>query len=264
MSEVGAEVFTENGRRAIYAGEIDGQKFVRLLLSRNDEEYGYEEWPSDNLTPVSRVFDSEPDECYAPSIEAAKANLEALNKQALSARNNVMDLQKQEREIAAAIAKFPELGTAIDFLEGRITHVTITPSYGASKVMEWEGFLNSKDDWGSSEGMKLLCLFGKDMNGKCRWSANRYYDGSGSWTEIVPHKSGIDAWAYLMTQFEAELSLWRAGEKQHKAHYRAECFPKEEWPADWREHVEAVRAKSDAERIAKLKEQIAEIEGKAP
>lgn len=263
MPEIGSEVFVEDGRRAVYAGEIDGQQFVRILLSRDDEEYGYEEWPSDKLTPVSRVLTTAPIERYAPSIEKAKAELEALDEQAALARNSVLDLQRQERELESAVSKFPELATAIDFLEGRITHVAVTPSYGKSSVAPLSEYLCMENDYGRTEGIKLLALFGTDTDRKCRWRVNRYYDGSGSWTEVVPFKSEADAWAYLRADFEAAVALWRSGERQHNAHYRAEAFPPDEWPEDWRAHVAKSKADQAAERVAKLRAEIETIEATA-
>jgi hypothetical protein len=263
MPELGSEVFVEDGRRAVYAGEIDGQQFVRILLSRDDEEFGVEEWPSDKLTPVSRVLTTAPEERYAPAIEAAKADLEALRNQISTARDNVRDLQQQERELTAAIAKFPELGTAIDFLEGRITHVAMSPSYGASKVFGLSEYLALKSDYGRDEGLRLLCLFGTDDRKVRRWHANRYYDGSGGWTEVVPFKSEADANAYLRAEFEAELTAWRSGETRHRAHDRSAGIPAEQWPDDWREYVAEIKAKNAAERVNKLREQISAIEAEA-
>lgn len=260
MPELGSEVFAEDGRRAIYAGEIDGQQFVRILLSRDDEEYGYEEWPSDKLTPVSRVLTTAPVERYAPAIETAKADLDALREQEGAVRASVLDLQKQEQELKAAIAKFPDLGTAIDFLEGRIMHVVHSPSYGASKVYEWSEYLTMTNDYGRMEGLKLLCLFGTTDRHECRWKLNRYYDGSGSWFEIVPFKNEADAQAYLRAEFEAELTAWRSGETRHRAHDRSAGVPADEWPDDWRKHVAALKAQHTAKRVGELREQIAALE----
>lgn len=258
--EVGSEVFVEDGRRAVYGGQIDGQHFVRIMLGRDDDEYGYEEWPADKLTPVSRVLTTAPEERFAPAIEAAKADLEAMRSQISVMRANVSDLQAQERALNAAIAKFPALGTAIDFLEGAISHVVIAPSYGELKVDTLSNYLAMTNDYGRKEGLKLLCLFGVDDRKGCRWSVNRYYDGSGSWTEVIPFKNEADALAYVRADFESELSAWRNGEARHKAHERCKAIPVQEWTDDWRAHVEEVKAKSAAEQIARLQAQIAQIE----
>jgi len=255
---VGSEVFTEDGRRAIYGGQIDGQHFVRIMLGREDGEYGYEEWPSDKLTPVSRVLTTAPEERFAPAIEAAKADLESLRSQIGTMRQSVSDLQAQERAMKAAIAKFPALGTAIDFLEGAISHVVIAPNYGEMKVSTLSDYLTMTNDYGRKEGLKLLCLFGVDDRKKSRWSVNRYYDGSGSWTEVIPFKDEAEALAYVRADFEAELSSWRNA--RHKAHERCKSIPVEEWPDDWRAHVNEMKAKSAAEQIARLQAQIAVIE----
>ncbi len=258
--ELNSEVFTEDGRRAIYSGQIDRQHFVRILLGRNDEEYGYEEWPADKLTPVSRVLTTAPEERFAPAIEQAKAELEALRSKVSAMHASVSVLQNQERTMKAAIAKFPALGTAIDFLEGAISHVVIAPSYGELKVETLSDYLTMTDDYGRKEGLKLLCLFGVDDRRGCRWSVNRYYDGSGSWTEVIPFKSEDEALAYVRADFEAELASWRNGEARHKLHERCKSIPVEEWPDDWRAHVKEVKAKSAAEQIERLRAQIAAIE----
>lgn len=259
-AQVGSEVFTEDGRRAIYAGEIEGQHFVRILLGRDDDEYGYEEWSADKLTPVSRVLATAPEECFAPAIEAAKADLEALRSQISVMRESVSELQAQERAVQSAIAKFPALGTAVDFLEGSISHVVVAPNYGELKVSTFSDYLTMTNDYGRKEGLKLLCLFGVNDRKECRWSVNRYYDGSGSWTEVFPFKNEADALAYIHADFEAELTAWRNGEARHKAHERCKGIPAEEWPDDWRAHVDEMKAKSAAEQIARLRAQIAVIE----
>jgi len=269
-AEVGSEVFTEDGRRAIYAGQIDGQHFVRILLGRDDEDCGYEEWPADKLTPVSRVLKTAPEERFAPAIEQAKADLEALRAKVSAMHACVYDLQAQERDLKAAIANFPDLGTAIDFLSGAITHVVVAPNYGPCEVSSLSDYLTMKNDYGRQEGLKLLCLFGVDDRKKCRWSVNRYYDASGSWTEVIPFKSEDDALAYVRADFEAELTAWRSGEAGHKAHERCKSIPADEWPDDWRAHVDdwrarvnAMKAKNAAEQIARLRAQIAIIEDQA-
>jgi hypothetical protein len=116
-----------------------------------------------------------------------------------------------------------------------------------------------KNDYGRHEGLKLVSLCGT-KDGKRRWLANRYYDGSGSWTEVVPFKSEADALAHLRADFEAELAAWRSGETQHRAHDRSAGIPVEEWPEDWREYVASLKAENAAERIGKLRKQIAAIE----
>lgn len=258
--EPDTEVFTEDGLRAIYAGQIGGQHLVRILLGRDDEEYGYEEWPADKLTPVSRVLLTAPVERFAPAIEAAKVDLEALLLQISVMRVSVSDLQAQERTMKAAIAKFPALGTAIDFLEGSISHVVIAPDYAELKVSTFLDYLTMTNDYGRKEGLKLLCLFGVSDRKETRWSVNRYYDGSGSWTEVFPFTSEAEAVAFVRADFEAELTAWRNGEAGHKAHVRCKAIPAEEWPDDWRAHVDEIKAKSAAEQIARLQAQIAVIE----
>ena len=70
--EVGDTVYTEDGHEAEYAGEIGGQMFVRFIMRIEDSETGPQEWPSDKLTPVSKVFDVAPMEKMDARITEAQ------------------------------------------------------------------------------------------------------------------------------------------------------------------------------------------------
>jgi hypothetical protein len=256
----GDVVFTEDGRRAIYAGEIDGQKFVRIVLSREDEEYGVEEWPADKLTPVSRVLTTAPVESYAPAIEKTKVVLAALREEAAAVRASVLDLQKQEREFANAASKYPALQTALDFIEGRITHVAIVPEYSTPSVMTLKDALSDKWD-GRLEGLRLLSLFGTDASGKVQWNINRYRDGSGStWNWIYPFTSKAAAEQFIRDEFSKAIEAWRAsGDARAIARFE-KCNVELDRPRDWLDHVASLKAARKAEKLTKLRAEISEIE----
>lgn len=258
--EMGAEVFTEDGRRAVFAGEIDGQKFVRIILSRSDDEYGYDEWPADKLTPVSRVFAAPPMESVAPAIAKVQADLAALRGELAAERATLAEVKQASQQIKDSAANYPDIATALDFLEGRITHVAVISPYSAGKVQTLADCLAATDDGRAPDGLKLLSLFGTDHKGGRKWRVNHYRDGSGSWTEIVPFKSEADATDFLYSRFLAEVELWRSGAKTTKIAHFANAFPEEQWPTDWRDHVADQRAARTAERLEKLRAEIASIE----
>lgn len=259
----GQEVFLEDGRRAIFAGHIDGQAFVRAIMSC-DDEYGREEWPSDKLTPIGRVFQSEPEFVLGDVTKAKRAELQELHAAIEGARSNLTDLQAQERAFAAAAAQFPQLQTAIDFLEGNITHVVEIPRYGAPKISKLSDMLEQKSDCGRNEGLRLLCLFGVDECKKTRWAINRYSDGSGINTIIEPFKNLEDAEDYIRAEHQAAINLWRAGVDNHCVHRFLGCPVDLDWPDDLMSELTAYNRRQIDDRIASLEGQIADLRSKRP
>lgn len=261
--EVGADVFTESGHKAIYAGEIDGQKFVRIMLGRDDDEYGYEEWPSDKLTPVSRVLATEPFEVLGEKVKAETAKLAEIREEANAVRSSVLDLQRQEKEWKSSAAKFPQIATTLAFLEGRITHVVID-QYGEISVKRLQDALTYYENgWGrkTENGLKLLCLFGHEKGKAPRWAINQYYDGSGSYTTIDPFESEDAAWAEVRRRADEAFSAWRIdpGKAGHLHRFEKVGVA----PQDWLDHTAAVREEARQTRLSKLREEIALLEGGA-
>lgn len=254
----GQEVYLEDGRRAIFAGVIGGQNFVRVLLY-SDEEYGREEWPSDKLTPVSRVFEREPCEAYGPRIAEMIDEIERLKESRDAARASVLDLKKQAAEIERSVKKHPDLSLAIDFLEGRITHVVVE-GYFSFEIKTLADVLEQRNDYGRIEGLKLLNLFGTDSSGKTRWVVNRYYDGSGSNTTVIPFRCLADAEAYIREAHQAALIAWRSGDAKHGAHAFLKCPVELEWPDDFMAELKAQKIKNAQHTIEHFRKQMAPYE----
>jgi hypothetical protein len=259
--EIGQEVYTEDGRKAEYAGNIGGRHFVRVVMYRDDDEYGQEEWASDKLTPAAKVFTAAPMEKHDQRVIDARAKVAALREQETAIRQSVLNLQKQEKETIAAIAKFPEMQTALDFLEGRITHVVIE-NYGGVEVKPLHDALVSYTDgsWQrrTENGMKLLCLFGHEKGKKSRWAINTYFDGSGHYTTVVPFTSEEDARAEVQRRADEAFAAWKADGKSGNLL----AFQKSgaTIPQEYLDHVAALDEKSKAEKLQKLRAEIAKLE----
>lgn len=260
--EVGQVVYTEDGRAAEYAGNIGGQDFVRIILTQHNDEYGDESWPSDKLTPVPRVFLSAPMEKHDKRVTDAVAKIAALREEETAIHRSVLDLQEREKEANAALAKFPEMQTALDFLEGRITHV-VTERYGEVTVEPLQDALAYHDEnYGrrTPDGIKLLCLFGCKKGENPRWSINRYYDGSGSWTTIDPFTSEADAHAEVQRRADAAFLAWQTDGKDNGLHayHKAGAII----PQAFHDHCAQVVAKSRDAKIAELEAQIIKLRDK--
>lgn len=262
--EVGQEVFTEDGRAAEYAGNIGGQDFVRIILSRHDDEYGEESWPSDKLTPVTKVFLTAPMEKHDKRVAEVAARISALRDEEAAIRRSVLDLQAREKTTIAALAKFPEMKTALDFLEGRITHVVIQ-SYGVVEIKPLKDALTQyEDSWGRrvESGMKLLCLFGHDKGKKPRWAINNYSDGSGTYTTVDPFTSEYAARAEVQRRADEAFTAWQADGKDNglNAYRKAGAVI----PQAYHDHCAKVAAASRDARIAELNAQIDKLREATP
>lgn len=257
---IGQEVFTENGHRAIYAGEIDGQKFVRLIIECGDPETGPEEWPSDELTPVGRVFVDEPQPARGKLVAEVETRIAAMREEEAGVRRSVLDLRQQERDLNAAMQKHPQIALAVDFLEGRITHVVVDGWAGISVQPLSEALIYSEEGWGrrTEKGLKLLCLFGHEKGKAPRWAINQYYDGSGHYTTVDPYRSEGEAKAEIQRRADAEFELWRRGEKTGDLSRFAKAGAA--IPQDYLDHCALRASEAKADKISKLKEQIAQLE----
>lgn len=261
--KIGQQVYLSDGRKAEFAGMIDGQNFVRVMHFLSNE-YGEQEWPSDKLTPVGEVYASEPMDVLGPETKAAEERVAELRKERNAIEAEVSALRAEKRQIEESIRRFPDLSTAIDFMTGAITHVVEMPSYSTPKIHTLEEYLENKSDRGRFEGLKLVSLFGTDERKVARWKANRYYDGSGSNYEILPFKSLEAAEDYIRSQQKAAIEAWRSGDKKHDARRYLDSPVEMDWPADFMAEVNAQKNKSVDEQIERLKAQIASIEATRP
>lgn len=258
----GDECWLEDGRKAYFAGEIDNQKFVRVAMHMDDEDFGYEEWPSDKLTPVTRIFPIEPEYIFGDKRKAAEERLSKLREEESGVRASVMSLRGELKELENEKAKYPDISTALDFFSGKITHVVETSPYSRFKILELTDFIGDRDFNGRSDGLRLVSLFGTDTSGKTCWRRNQYRDGSGSsWTEFEPCHSLDEAKMKVCEAFGALIHEWRMERKS--IGLIGDISSKHDFlelPKDVADALTELRAKSKAERIDKLRAQITEIE----
>ncbi len=254
---VGDTVYTEDGREAEYAGDIGGQMFVRYIMRTEDSETGPQEWPSEKLTPVAKVFDVAPMEKMDARILEALDRYSKIMEETVTLRQEKAELESRRRVIEEAAKKHPDIQTALDFLEGRITHVVVS-DYNGHAIKTLDEVLVYTDDYKREDGLKLLCLFGFRKGKPPRWSINRYYEGGGSWTQIMPFHSEADAAAYVQRIADDAVAAWRTGKKNHGA----ERFLKSvaTLPDDFLAHLASEKASYKERRIAALQAQISQVE----
>jgi hypothetical protein len=242
----GQEVFLEDGQRAEYVGSVGNLHVVRFI-------YWTEEGDETSADPavVNQVFASEPEPLYSPKFQAAEKRLQELNDKINERTKTLREMESNEKVMRDAAIKWPEVATALDFLEGRIT-CAIVEDYCSAEVRpirEVLTYLENRCD----NGLKLLCLYGYEKNHKPRWAVNQYYDGSGLHTHIDPFRSEAEAIAELKRRVEEAAENWRRNPKDDTMRkYEKTAFV----PQDYLDYKCEQRKADRQKRIEKLQADI--------
>ena len=270
--ESGQTVYLPDGREAEYVILNGDQHLVRVI---HEVEGSYDEppysYPSDKITPAQTVYASAPVEAFDQRIAERQEILAEINAELADARQQIAAAAGKKTEVEKAATKYPCIQQALDFIEGRITHVVKWSGHGGATIHTMPEAFEQIDTWGgrkTHEGMKLLSLFGTDEKGRSvGWGLHQYRDGSGgSTTQIWPARSEAEARAKVRELVDAALDAWRSSdEKWWVGHISVQgTLDKNPWldvPADWAAHIEAQQAKQKAQKIARLREELAALEG---
>lgn len=250
--------WTERGNKAVYAGEVEGQHFVRLLMVSDDCGDG-EEWPSDRLTPVPRVFPSEPAEVLSPVLAETQKRLADLQTQVGKKNAELREAEKKIIEARKAAEKYPDIRTALDMIEGRITHVVVQ-KYGSPRIETLDEVLKDRMDRYDGGRLKLICLYGDPE--RRDWRIHDYSDGSGSSTRIIPARGLEDAQRIVRELFAAAVDKWRSSSRKdvHMVTKFRNCGVDLDWPDDVVEAAAAAERAARDSRIAEAQKKLAEAQ----
>lgn len=267
-------VYLPNGLEAIYVLANGQDHLVRLIY---EVEGDYDEppysYPSDQITTTREVYAKPPVEVWDKQVEAKREQVRELDRELTAKRAEVRAAESNKIAMEKAAAKYPCIQQALDFIEGRITHVVSWSGYGGAKIETLKDAFEDVNTWGGRrtfEGMKLLNLFGTDKSGKIvAWGLNEYRDGSGTdRKQIWPAHSEGHAMQIVGDLFFKAIEAWRTGEKnwQHGHVAIDDTLKQNPWltaPNDWLEYQKGIKAKHRAERIEKLREEITKLEDEA-
>ena len=213
--KAGQIVYNRQGHEAKYVARLStGSHIVRpgqtcYSPDPDQGEYtvyqGVAEWPEVFLKPPVEKLNAE--------VAALNAKIEDLRKsvQVVMAERAALDRQMEERK--ARIARHEQLAQLDAFITGQITHfVEIKRSYGTEEyvrsisIKTFEDAMTEEGPYCS--GVRLLSLFG-GSKGDLTWRINRYCDGSGQWTDVVPCTSLEEAQAKARALYDANVEVWR-------------------------------------------------------
>ncbi len=226
--ENGQTVFLSDGQEVEYIAGSAGEHVVRSVFGGEDNEPSY-----GRPFIVYEVFAEAPVAKYDEQVVKARAELAELEAAVMAARDEKRQMEAEAKARAAAFSRHRALDRLEDFIEGRITHVVVESTYGASIQTFQEAFTDT-DHRGRVDGIKLVSLFGRS-NGDLAWNVNRYYDGSGSNTTIHPARSFDEAKEIWLVVFERAMAEYRAKSgHMHGFNYWNECAAKAgvDLPAD--------------------------------
>lgn len=267
-------VYLTDGREAIYVTQNAERHLVRLM---REIDGGYDEppyqYPEDKITVVDKVYASPPVEVWDKQVLARRAQVQELDRELTAKRKEIGEAAFRKTEMEKAALKYPCIQQALDFIEGRITHVVQWSGYDAATIHEMPDAFAQIDSWHGRkqhEGMKLLSLFGTDERGRSvGWGLHQYRDGSGgSTTQIWPAKSEEDAREIVRDLLEKAFEAWRTGdEKWWVGHVPVNAtLEKNSWleaPADWLAYQAEQEEKKRAANIEKLRAALKALEDEA-
>ncbi|MCH8851117.1 MAG: hypothetical protein IID41_00530 [Planctomycetes bacterium] len=193
--------FDECGNEYRIAEVKDGECLVWVQVLDDDGEAHDGEL---RIVHDSALHDDPPRRKLDDQIVQLQATREDLSLQIEALRKWLASFEDSTDERMAKLKRNKSLERLDDYLAGRITHYVIF-SYGPPTIIKFED-TKSEGDGMRLEKMKLLTLFGRS-NGDLEWGLNRYSDGSGMNSIVIPCVSKSEA-------VKAATELFAAHEKK--------------------------------------------------
>ena len=185
------KMYLPDGRQVNLIQKLDSGFLCEYVYSHEDwegEPRGYR----DEVFIAPEIYEQAPTATYDARISELRTTIDQLANKERELRTRISEIESNERTRLAKFGKFRALRQLEDFIEGRITHYVEVPSWGAPRIVDFEETKNPDGSYQTHNGYKLLTLFGR-TNGDLAWKLNRYTDGSGSNTDVIPCTSLGDA-----------------------------------------------------------------------
>jgi hypothetical protein len=264
-------VYLPDGREAVYVAKNGPDHLVRVVYevegTYDEPPYSY---PSESIIAARTVYAEPPVDVWDKQVLAKREQVRELDRELTAKRQEIADAARNKAAMEKAAAKYPCIQQALDFIEGRITHVVKWAGYGAATIHAMPEAFEQIDTWHgrkTHEGMKLLALFGTDEHGRSTgWGLHKYRDGSGgSTTQIWPARSEAEARAKVQDLVDAAMEAFRSGDEKwwHGHIGLADTLKANPWmevPEDWAAHRAMQDGKRRQEKIDKLRAELTELE----
>jgi hypothetical protein len=199
------EKYLVDGRSVTVIATLpDGRFLVDPLYEYDDQDY-----PADAPFIVDHIFDAAPTNKLNKDVERLNREIKELRETRHTIEMEIITARKQNEASLKDYARFDELKLLNDFIAGKITHYFEIPHYGSPRIIKLS---ETKTDEYNRGEFRLLSLFGRS-DGHLDWKLNAYYDGSGSWNEVIPctsyEQALVEAQKYLDSQADAK-TTWQS------------------------------------------------------
>jgi chorismate mutase len=179
--------YLADGRQVEVVQHLESGFLVQTYYGMFDPESG-PYLDSGNLQIVERVFDEPPVAVFHESITELNEEIERLKQTKASLLSECKEVEKAVAEAKAKRDRHEQLRLLDDFIAGKITHY-VEIQYREPRIIE---FSEATCDGGRDKKLRLLTLFG-NSDGKLDWKLNRYRDGSGHDSTVIPVTSYEEA-----------------------------------------------------------------------
>ena len=256
-------VYLSDGRKAELIASMGGKYLVRPLV--RDEQID-EEFPSNYIIEVSRVFDAAPTWVYPKTYTDGQAQIQKMYEELRNLRTEKAELESDVKKLKEAKVKCPSLGYLFDYIDGKYTHVLALddvgygePKYTIHKISD---YMTVKDSYSSYRKPKRALSLVYDRDNKLTLVAEEYSDRSGTAKgRVVFLTAEEEGWEYLDSMYNTVLkeSEITNGEGPYS-------FPPEtllntacsvyQLPKEYKAFKEAKKAKNLEAQKKKLEEQL--------
>lgn len=185
--EPGDIAYTVTGRKVVVSHEdsiFPSQYHVFPIEKREDEEGNMVETPNPQRKQLAGAL------YKTPIVDVVAQEVVQLHEKRHRLRqevNELYDAKVQAEEALNRVEQYTGLQHLVDYIQGRITYFVTTGGSAARlyDIHSFDEFMQYTELYGRARGIKLLTLYG-DSNGDLLWGVNRYSDGSGSTTHVIP------------------------------------------------------------------------------
>lgn len=254
----GSTVYSADGQAAEYVAAIAEGHIVRPIVEAysGDGEQSWDHlcdpatWRAVFAVPPVAKFNEELKEIHGKIAAATEA---LATKRAEDAMFNATAAKRKAKRDQVEALRYVD-----EFLDGKLTHYAVIPSYGVPRVMLVGDA--TQGDRPYNQEMRLLCLYGKIDNKRTpHWRLHQYSDSSGGYGDLVmPARSQDEAESIIRSHIEKSIAA-QIKSQDHSAH--SVVLSADAWgvpvPDSLRAVSDEVKAKARASEIDRARKDFA-------
>jgi len=243
----------------------DGRILVEPIFENPNDGEPYEGNPF--IVNANQIFDKPPIQKKAEEVIKLNEQISELNTKLRDLRQEVRGFEKTHEDRMSKIQQYKGLELLENFIDGKITHYVEINNYGTPKIIPFD---ESEADYAEGKGvrrLRLLSLFGK-ATGDLEWVLNKYSDGSGCYSTVIPCASLETAYQIVINWIKETVEKDMDPENKKDRPGRSIIFLAKEYGYVLpKEYIEAVVRKEEEARqkkIEKLENELANAKDNKP